>query len=342
MVARSSVEIALGPRRLSPACARTHARPLALADRISNNFGVSEHPRCAAILQGGKQCRSVAETGSEFCEHHNNVVAEHGAEAVKRGEHLPARRNRVVQAAVVAKEAVPTMRNGSGAVDPASVRPRLAEAAAESVEDIRRVLLETATGANKNLWATINCKHCGRPGRYEITVPDNKVRLDAIQALLHESLGRPGQAEAQPAPALPATAEQARALSWDQMTLVFASQFAEEIGSVLDAATGSSASGSPRSALTSVTPCATHSPSPSSSDQELLAAATALMLSGSRAPASPCRRRRRCAHGRCIRARSDPRPASVERFRKSTSANHRRRSRKFGAIPVAASSCPAA
>jgi hypothetical protein len=27
-------------------------------------------------------------------------------------------------------------------------------------------------------------KHCGRAGRYEITVPDNKVRLDAIQALL--------------------------------------------------------------------------------------------------------------------------------------------------------------
>jgi hypothetical protein len=43
------------------------------------------------------------------------------------------------------------------------------------------VLLETATGANKNVWATINCKHCGRAGRSEITVPDNKVRLDAIR-----------------------------------------------------------------------------------------------------------------------------------------------------------------
>jgi hypothetical protein len=76
------------------------------------------------------------------------------------------------------------------------VRPRLAEAAAASLDDIRRVLLETATGANRNLWATINCKHCGRAGRYEITVPDSKVRLDAIQALLHEWLGRPGQADA--------------------------------------------------------------------------------------------------------------------------------------------------
>jgi hypothetical protein len=56
--------------------------------------------------------------------------------------------------------------------------------------------------------------------------------LDAIQALLHESLGRPGQAETQAAPALPRTAEQARQLSWDQLTLVFATQFASEIASV--------------------------------------------------------------------------------------------------------------
>jgi hypothetical protein len=131
-----------------------------------------------------------------------------------------------------------TTGNGAVMVDPATVRPRLAEAAAASIDDIRRVLLETATGANRNLWATINCKHCGRAGRYEITVPDNKVRLDAIQALLHESLGRPGQADAQPAPSLPATVEQARALSWDQLTLVFATRFAEEITAVLERGDG--------------------------------------------------------------------------------------------------------
>src|SRR5215510_12576207 len=133
---------------------------------------------------------------------------------MKRGEHLPLPRKRVVQAAVVAEEAEPITTNGSSAVDPSSVRPRLAEAAAASLEHIRRVLLETATGANRQLWATINCKHCGRAGRYEITVPDNKVRLDAVQALLHEALGRPGQAEAQPAPSLPRTVEEVDALSW--------------------------------------------------------------------------------------------------------------------------------
>jgi hypothetical protein len=167
---------------------------------------MSEHPRCAALLHGGKQCRSVAVDGTEFCQHHGRLVEEHGADALKAGAHLPARRKRVVQAAVIATEPVPAAGNGHGSVDPASVRPRLAEAAAASVEDIRRVLLETATGANKNLWVTISCKHCDRAGRYEITVPDNKVRLDAIQALLHESLGRPGQAETQAAPALPRTA----------------------------------------------------------------------------------------------------------------------------------------
>jgi hypothetical protein len=184
------------------------------------------------LLHGGKQCRSVAVDGTEFCQHHGALVAEHGAEAMKRGEHLPVRRKRIVQAAVLAEATEATTHNGTVVVDPASVRPRLAEAAAASLDDIRRVLLETATGGKRNLWATINCKHCGRAGRYEITVPDNKVRLDAIQALLHESLGRPGQAEAQPVAALPATAEQVRKLSWDQMTLVFATQFAREIDAV--------------------------------------------------------------------------------------------------------------
>jgi hypothetical protein len=99
---------------------------------------------------------------------------------------------------------------------------------------IRRVLIETATGANKQLWATVACKHCGRAGRYEITVPDNKVRLDAVQAVLHESLGRPRQAETQTAPTLPRTVAEARALSWDQLSLVFATQFATEITSVMN------------------------------------------------------------------------------------------------------------
>jgi hypothetical protein len=154
-------------------------------------------------------------------------------EVVKRGEHLPVRRKRLVQPPVVA-ELVAVEGNGADVVDPASVRPRLAEAAAANIEELRRVLLETATGANKQLWATIVCKHCDRAGRYEITVPDNKVRREAVQALLHEALGRPGQAEAQAAPTMPRTVEEVSSMSWDQLRLVFATHFADEIAAVMD------------------------------------------------------------------------------------------------------------
>jgi hypothetical protein len=177
---------------------------------------MSDHPRCAALLHRGQDCRSVVQAGSEFCLHHSGLVEKHGADALRRGEHLPTRKRRIVQKPVVAEAVTAITGNGTAALDPGSVRPRLAEAAAESVEEIRRVLLETATGANKQLWATVVCKHCDRAGRYEITVPDNKVRLDAVQALLHEALGRPAQAEAQAAPRLPRTVEQVRALSWDR------------------------------------------------------------------------------------------------------------------------------
>jgi hypothetical protein len=52
-----------------------------------------------------------------------------------------------------------------------------------AIEDIRRVLVETATGANKQVWATVTCKHCERQGRYEVVLPDYRVRLDAVEAL---------------------------------------------------------------------------------------------------------------------------------------------------------------
>jgi hypothetical protein len=83
----------------------------------------------------------------------------------------------------------------NGRADPASVRPLLAEAAAASIEDIRRVLVETATGANKQVWATVTCKHCEKQGRYEVVLPDYRVRLDAVEALLREGLGRVAQSE---------------------------------------------------------------------------------------------------------------------------------------------------
>jgi hypothetical protein len=194
---------------------------------------VFEHPCCAALLHGGQRCRSATVSGSQFCEHHTRLADDHGADALRHGRHLPTRRKRVAQEPVIAE---PIVANTTSAVsvDPATVRPQLAAAAAANLDDIRRVLLDTATGANKHLWVTITCKHCQRLGRYEVVVPDNKVRLDAVQALLHESLGRPGQAEPQATQVFPRTVDEARALNWDQLSLVFATQFASEIAAVVD------------------------------------------------------------------------------------------------------------
>ena len=94
------------------------------------------------------------------------------------------------------------------------------------------MLLETATGANKQLWATITCKHCDRAGRYEVTVPDNKVRRDAVQALLHEALGRPGQAQEPSTPRLPESAAAIASMSWQDMQQFAATLFLDDLVAV--------------------------------------------------------------------------------------------------------------
>jgi hypothetical protein len=87
--------------------------------------------------------------------------------------------------------------------DPSTVRPRLAEAAAENVDDIRRTLLEAATAASKPAWVEFECTDCGNRKRVEVPIPDVRARVAAIELLLREGLGRPAQAEE---PATPATA----------------------------------------------------------------------------------------------------------------------------------------
>jgi hypothetical protein len=129
----------------------------------------------------------VVETGSEFCPHHGVLVEKHGAEALKRGEHLPARRKRIVQESVVADTIVMTTGYGTATIDPASVRPMLAAAAAENAEQLKASLLEAAGSAVSPVWLTVECSNCGERSRVEAPVPDVLARVAAELLLRPEA-----------------------------------------------------------------------------------------------------------------------------------------------------------
>jgi hypothetical protein len=163
--------------------------------------------------------------GSEFCVHHERLLAEHGAEALKQG--LPRRKQArgrwqptiiAVSADESAVSAEGSASSDRRSADPSTVRPRLAEAAAENVDDIRRTLLDAATSASKPAWVEFECTDCGNRKRVEVPIPDVRARVAAIELLLREGLGRPAQAEEPPSlPQLPRSEAEARALDWDQL-----------------------------------------------------------------------------------------------------------------------------
>ena len=163
--------------------------------------------------------------GSEFCVHHDRLLAKHGADALKQG--LPRRKQARSswQPTIVTMSSDEPEANSNGptgherrSVDPATVRPRLAAAAAESVEDIQRALLDAATSASKPAWVEFACTDCGNRKRVEVPIPDVRARVAAIELLLREGLGRPAQAEEPTSlPQLPRSEAEARALDWDQL-----------------------------------------------------------------------------------------------------------------------------
>ena len=118
--------------------------------------------------------------------------------------------------------------------DPASVRPSLAVAAAENVEQLTTSLLEAAGSAVKPVWLTVECTACGERSSIQAPMPDVRARVAAIELLLREGLGRPPQAEEAPAPRMPATAAAVRAMSWDELQILGATLFADEIASVAE------------------------------------------------------------------------------------------------------------
>ncbi len=127
-----------------------------------------------------------------------------------------------------------TLASGNGHADPAQVRPRLAEAAAASLDGISSALLDAALGATREMWVTTACSGCGKKQRVEVKIPDVRSRVAAIELLLREGLGRPPQAEEAAAPRLPRTAEAVEKLSWGDMKMIFATHFASEITAVTE------------------------------------------------------------------------------------------------------------
>jgi hypothetical protein len=177
--------------------------------------------------------------GSEFCVHHSKVADEIGAEALRRGVYPRRRRDSAALRVVPASDMEPpeaerAAANGEGAggvADPATVRPKLAEAAAENVEQLKASLLEAAGSATRPVWITVECE-CGKRSRVEAPVPDVRARVSAIELLLREGLGRPATAEEPPVPRLPTTLEAVQRMTWKETQYVFASLYGDELVAV--------------------------------------------------------------------------------------------------------------
>jgi hypothetical protein len=67
----------------------------------------------------------------------------------------------------VAVEAEPPV-HGNGSTDPADVRPRLAAAAASSLDDIQAALLDAALRSVRPIWITHACRSYAAKERIEV------------------------------------------------------------------------------------------------------------------------------------------------------------------------------
>jgi hypothetical protein len=191
-------------------------------------------PCCGALLRNGQPCGRAVAPGSEFCVHHTGLLETVDAEALRQGR-IPTKRDLKQSALrVVSEPAIEATTTATviANADPASVRPLLAAAAAENVEQLKSSLLEAAGSAVKPVWLTVECSGCGERSRVEAPVPDVRARVAAIELLLREGLGRAPQAEEPPAPRMPQTVEDVRNLSWEQMQLLATALFADEIAAV--------------------------------------------------------------------------------------------------------------
>jgi hypothetical protein len=85
--------------------------------------------QCKASLRNGQRCRVVIETkGSGLCPHHLQLAQEHGADAVMDGAVPKRRALRVVDEPEAPAITTTTTVTPTTPIDPANVRPMLAEA----------------------------------------------------------------------------------------------------------------------------------------------------------------------------------------------------------------------
>jgi hypothetical protein len=188
-------------------------------------------PRCAARRRDNQPCGALAASPeASFCRHHQQLIERHGEDAVRAGRY-PRRRNPSPEEPLEL-EAEPMTSTRSLTTDPAAVRPALARAAASSLDEIQAALLDAALGASREHWATFTCPDCGKKQRTQVSFPDVRSRVAAIELLLREGLGRVPQAEETQTPRLPQSAEAVKRMSWDEMQVVFATIHADEITAV--------------------------------------------------------------------------------------------------------------
>jgi hypothetical protein len=178
--------------------------------------------------------------GERFCSHHFKLLPDVGEEALRSGAYVRRRRQDSALVRVASESSEPNdsktsptlARNGNGSVSPNEVRPRLAALVGENLSALEQVLLDTALGADRATWVTTTCKSCNRGSRHEVLIPDHRVRLDAAVKLLEQGLGRVGEAPEVMAPRLPATVDDAEAMSWAELQAVaafLASEFEGEV-----------------------------------------------------------------------------------------------------------------
>ena len=161
-------------------------------DAISNHSVMSALPRCAALLRNGQPCNRTVAQGSEFCVHHTKLLATVDAETLRSGR-MPKTRSAAKQMLHLVSEprsdAEMTVTATIATADPATVRPSLAAAAAENLEQLTTSLLEAAGSAAKPVWITVACNNCGVRSQVEAPVPDVRARLAANRAPAPRRIG---------------------------------------------------------------------------------------------------------------------------------------------------------